>query len=81
MSHPFLVPNGCALKAHNNLHNEGRGRELGEIGNLHYTEPNQDDIFLTRRLKEAGRIMCIELLDHLITGERSYISLKETGFL
>jgi hypothetical protein len=34
---------------------------------------------LTRRLKEAGKIMSIELLDHLITGERNYISLKETG--
>jgi hypothetical protein len=32
-----------------------------------------DDIFITRRLKQAGRIMCIELLNHLIT----YISLKE----
>ena len=31
--------------------------------------------------RQAGRIMCIELLDHVITGERSYVSLKEKGFL
>jgi DNA repair protein RadC len=43
--------------------------------------PSWDDIFLTRRLKQAGRIMCIELLDHLITRERNYVSLKETGLL
>ena len=44
-------------------------------------EPSQDDILLTRRLKEAGKIMCIELLDHVITRERNYMSLKEKGFL
>ena len=44
-------------------------------------EPSRDDIFLTRRLKQAGRIMCIELVDHVITGERNYISLKEKGML
>jgi DNA repair protein RadC len=44
-------------------------------------EPSRDDISLTRKLKEAGKIMCIELLDHVITGERSYFSLKEKGFL
>ena len=43
--------------------------------------PSQDDIYLTRRLQEAGKIMCIELLDHVITGERSYVSLKEKGFI
>ena len=43
--------------------------------------PSQDDIYLTRKLQEAGKIMCIELLDHVITGERSYVSLKEKGFL
>jgi DNA repair protein RadC len=44
-------------------------------------EPSRDDIFLTRRLKEAGEIMCIELLDHVITGERSYFSLREKGLI
>ena len=44
-------------------------------------EPSRDDIILTRTLLQAGRIMCIELLDHVITGERSYVSLKEKGFI
>jgi DNA repair protein RadC len=44
-------------------------------------EPSHDDILLTRKLKEAGKIMCIELLDHVITGELSYFSLREKGFL
>ena len=44
-------------------------------------EPSPGDIFLTQRLKEAGRIMCIELLDHVITGERDYYSLREKGLM
>ena len=44
-------------------------------------EPSRDDIYLTRKLQEAGKIMCIELVDHVITGERNYCSLKEKGFL
>ena len=43
--------------------------------------PSQDDIYLTRKLQEVGKIMCIELLDHMITGERNYVSLKEKGFI
>jgi DNA repair protein RadC len=43
--------------------------------------PSREDIYLSRRLQEAGKLMCIELLDHVITGERSYVSLKEKGFL
>ena len=44
-------------------------------------EPSQDDIFITRKLRDAGKIMCIELLDHVITGEKNYCSLKEKGLL
>ena len=43
--------------------------------------PSREDIRLTHRLQEAGKIMCIELLDHVITGEKNYCSLKEKGFL
>jgi DNA repair protein RadC len=41
--------------------------------------PSQGDIMLTQRLKEAGSIVGIELLDHMITGNEKYISLKEIG--
>lgn len=43
--------------------------------------PSRDDILLSQRLKEAGNIMCIELLDHIITGERNYFSLREKGLM
>jgi DNA repair protein RadC len=41
--------------------------------------PSQDDIFLTRRLKDAGEILGIALIDHVITGNEKYISLREIG--
>ena len=43
------------------------------------TEASEDDIQLTKRLAEAGEIIGIEVLDHIITGDRSYISLKRAG--
>jgi DNA repair protein RadC len=39
--------------------------------------PSQDDIHLTQRLKEAGQILGIALLDHMITGNGKFTSLKE----
>ncbi len=44
-------------------------------------EPSQDDIKLTRRLKEAGELVGIELVDHLVIGDGRYISLKREGLL
>lgn len=40
-------------------------------------EPSEADIVFTKRMKKAGELIGIELLDHLIIGENSYISLKE----
>lgn len=42
--------------------------------------PSREDIKVTERLKEAGRIIGIEVLDHIIIG-KSYCSLKEKGYL
>ncbi len=42
-------------------------------------EPSRDDIEVTKRLVEAGKIMGIEVLDHIIVGEDRYVSLKETS--
>ena len=39
--------------------------------------PSPQDIEITRIIREAGKLMDIELLDHLIIGKSNYISLKE----
>lgn len=43
--------------------------------------PSADDVVLTRRLVEAGELMGIEVLDHLVLTATRYCSLRETGRL
>lgn len=45
------------------------------------TTPSQEDLAITRQLTEAGRLLGVELLDHLIVGGSQYISLMESGRL
>ena len=40
-------------------------------------EPSPVDVAITRRLKEAGELLGIKVLDHIVTGEKGYVSLKE----
>ncbi len=42
-------------------------------------EPSEDDIKLTKRLIQAGEVMGIEVLDHVIIGNEKYLSLKREG--
>jgi len=45
-------------------------------------EPSQDDIAITKRLYDAGKILGIELLDHIIVTDGSaFISFKAKGRL
>lgn len=44
-------------------------------------EPSQEDIQVTRKLVEAGKIIGIDILDHIILGDDSFISLKEKGYI
>ena len=43
--------------------------------------PSKADVRITRRLKEAGSMIGITLLDHIIIGNNCFISLREKGFL
>ncbi len=43
--------------------------------------PSSEDISLTHRIKECGKLLGIELLDHIIIGNGCYISMKEKGIL
>jgi len=42
-------------------------------------EASEDDTGLTKRLAEAGEIMGIDVLDHIIIGDKKYLSLKREG--
>ncbi|MEC1374659.1 DNA repair protein RadC [Heyndrickxia sp. FSL K6-6286] len=43
--------------------------------------PSREDIEVTKRLVECGKIIGIEILDHLIIGDKKFVSLKEKGYL
>ena len=41
--------------------------------------PSPDDIAITRAIVSAGKLLDIDVLDHLVIGQRNYVSLKERG--
>jgi DNA repair protein RadC len=47
-------------------------------GNL---KPSQSDINLTRRIKEGGKILEIQLLDHIIVSSEGYLSFADDNLL
>jgi len=63
---PAIRLNGCAvILCHNH-----------PSGNM---EPSLEDIQLTKRLKEAGELIGIPVLDHLIISKYGFISMVENG--
>ncbi|MCK5673187.1 MAG: DNA repair protein RadC, partial [Spirochaetales bacterium] len=64
-SDPLMDRAAAVLIAHNH-----------PSGNI---EPSQEDIEITRRIKNAGVILGIELLDHIIFTDNAYYSFLEEG--
>lgn len=44
-------------------------------------EPSADDLEITKRLTEAGKILGIEILDHVIVAKDKFLSMKQKGIL
>ncbi len=44
-------------------------------------EPSREDIRLTRNLSKAGSLLGIELIDHIIVGHPTFVSLKKRGII
>ena len=45
------------------------------------TTPSDDDLEATQRICEAGRIIGIEVMDHIIIGDNTFISIKSEGLM
>ncbi len=45
------------------------------------THPSRDDIDITKRLVETGKLVGIHVLDHIIISDGTYLSLMEKGYL
>lgn len=44
-------------------------------------EPSDEDLALTKRLSQAGKLLGIELLDHVIVTKEGFMSFKQKGLL
>ena len=44
-------------------------------------KPSAEDVGITKKIKEAGNLMNIQLLDHLIITQNSYLSFADEGIL
>ncbi len=44
-------------------------------------EPSEDDIKITKKLVDSGKILGIEVLDHIIIGKNNFCSFKERGLI
>lgn len=45
------------------------------------TEPSEEDLVITKRLVEAGKILGIEIVDHIIVVKDRFLSFKEKGLI
>ena len=43
--------------------------------------PSPEDVAVTRDLAKAGELLGVELLDHVVIGGKSFVSLKERGLM
>ena len=43
--------------------------------------PSREDIAVTERLAKSGKVLGIELLDHIILGKENFLSMKEEGMV
>lgn len=44
-------------------------------------EPSEDDLVITKRLVEAGKILGIEIIDHVIVTKDGFLSFKDKGLI
>ncbi len=44
-------------------------------------DPSPEDVHITRKLKQAAKLLDIELLDHIVIGGKRFVSLKEKGLM
>jgi DNA repair protein RadC len=43
--------------------------------------PSREDIMVTEKIVEGGKLLGIDVLDHIIIGDGRYVSLKDEGFV
>jgi DNA repair protein RadC len=49
------------------------------VSTLRDPSPSPDDVAVTRAIVQAGKLLDIDVLDHLVIGQTQFVSLKERG--
>ena len=49
------------------------------VSTLRDPSPSPEDIVVTRKLVEAGELLDVGVLDHIIIGRQSFVSLRDRG--
>ena len=44
-------------------------------------EPSAEDVEFTRAMRDAGELLDVQVLDHLVVSRRGYVSLREAGLI
>jgi DNA repair protein RadC len=65
---PAILSNAASILGGHN-HPSGKSAE------------SREDVEVTKRLVEVGKIIGIDVLDHIVLGDGEYVSLKEKGFI
>nr|WP_231603666.1 JAB domain-containing protein [Bacillus sp. FJAT-27231] len=45
------------------------------------SDESREDVEVTKRLVEAGKVIGIDVIDHLVIGDGEFVSLKEKGYI
>jgi len=78
IDHTFMTPHGIFRDA---LIGNAAALVLAHNHPSGDPEPSRDDERVTRRLVEAGRLLGIEVLDHLVVGGGGWVSLARRGLV
>jgi len=78
IDHTFMTPHGIFRDA---LIGNAAALILAHNHPSGDPEPSRDDERVTRRLAEAGRLLGVEVLDHLVVGGGSWVSLARRGLV
>lgn len=76
VDHTFFAPREVFLDA---LHHGASAILLAHNHPSGDPEPSADDAAVTRRIATAGTTLGIELLDHIVIGHESWVSLARSG--
>ena len=76
----------CSLVHPREVFRSAIGNHAGKIMLAHNhpsgdAAPSSEDLAITARLKQVGELLGIAVLDHLVIGDSTFVSMKERGQL